>query len=35
MAETIRVTGTGTPADRVKGGAFAEYSNLQDEEWER
>jgi len=28
MAETDRVTGWGTPADRVKGGAFADASNL-------
>jgi len=35
MAKTIRVTGTGTPADRVKGGAFAEYGNLHDDAWDR
>jgi len=28
MAETCRVTGTGTPSGRVKGGAFAEGSNF-------
>lgn len=28
VAETDRATGRGTPASRVKGGAFAEDSNL-------
>jgi hypothetical protein len=35
MAETIRATGLGKPANRVKGDAFAEISNLHDDAWDR
>ena len=35
VAETDRATGRGTPASRVKGGAFAGFGNLQDDVWER
>jgi hypothetical protein len=35
MAETDRATGRGTPASRVKGGALAEFGNLQDDVWDR
>jgi len=35
VAETDRATGRGKPAIRVKGGAFAEFGNLQDGERDR
>jgi hypothetical protein len=31
VAETNRATGSGKPASRAKGGAFAEFGNLQDD----